>query len=159
MKRVVCAFALVLSTLSLAACEQSASDEPETAPAQKDTITVENARLVLPAVSGNPAGVFFDLANTGDVAVTLEGVSIEGAGSTMIHDVKMEDGIVSMFMIPSAEIAPGQTLAFAPGGKHVMAMKLDDTVAAGNTVKVTLEFAGAEPVEFDAPVQAFGQEK
>ena len=65
-KSVFAAAALVLGTYGLAACGETAEQPAAEAPEGIAGMTVTNARLVLPAVAGNPAAVYFDLAYDGD---------------------------------------------------------------------------------------------
>ncbi len=58
--------------------------------------------------------------------------------------------------LPTNFEAKGDTVKFAPGGKHVMAMELDDTLAAGETTEVTLTFLGGDKLTFPATILAAG---
>ena len=46
-----------------------------------------------------------------------------------------------------------------PGGTHVMAMDLADTLAAGGETEVTVTFVGGDKVSFPAEVRAAGDER
>ena len=52
-----------------------------------------------------------------------------------------------------------QTVKFEPGGTHVMAMNLADTIAAGGQANVTVTFVGGDEVTFPAEVRAAGDER
>src|SRR6478609_6453574 len=105
MKFVVSApLALALGTLSLASCGSS----------------------------GHPGAVYFTLHNDSASAATIQGVEVKGAQSAMIHQTTTANGMSGMQTMPTlptlAVPAKGE-LAFAPGGIHVMAMDLADTLA------------------------------
>jgi hypothetical protein len=146
--------------VSLAACAPDPATTPEEAPtnaaATAAGLTVSNARLVLAAVRGNPAAVYFDLSYSGAPAVTLTGVTVEGAGMTMIHDYAEKDGKAQMTMAGPVALAEGTPVSFAPGGLHVMAMEPAETLKAGGTAKVTLTLSDGTTATIDAPVRAAG---
>ncbi|MBZ9558919.1 MULTISPECIES: copper chaperone PCu(A)C [unclassified Modicisalibacter] len=118
--------------------------------AQADDLTVTQARLSL--LPGDmPGAGYFELHNGGDVPVTLVGASSDAFKSVALHRSMSRDGMASMHAVPRIEIAPGETLEFAPKGYHLMFMKRSRSLSVGDKVEVTLEFAGekALPVMFD----------
>jgi copper(I)-binding protein len=150
-RRVWSAAALALAALAPGAC----SETPETAeagPAAAEGITVSNARLMLPAVAGNPGAVYFDVSNSGSENRVIRAVSIDGAGSADMHTKDMQ--LVLQIAVPA-----GGTTQFAPGDKHVMAMDLADSVSAGSQAEVTLTFVGGTEVKFPAEVRAAGDDR
>ena len=155
MKRSVwSAVAVAVAALGPVACGE-APQQAETGPAAPEGITVTNARLMLPAVAGNPAAVYFDVANSGSDGRMIRAASVAGAGSAMMH-ITGEGGMQETLqeMVPA-----GGTLKFEPGGAHVMAMNLADTVTAGSKAEVTLTFVGGAMVSFPAEVRAAGDER
>nr|WP_166176648.1 copper chaperone PCu(A)C [Altererythrobacter segetis] len=157
MKSVILApLALVLATLMLAGCEsRQAPAADESANAAKP-ISITDARLVLPAVKGNPGAVYFTVHNDSTKDVTVTGAEVEGAKEAMIHQSTMVGGMSEMHEMPDALVPARGTLAFAPGGFHVMAVDLDDTLAKGGTTEVTLTFGSGEKAVFPAEVLAAG---
>ena len=148
------ALALALAAIGPAACgegQQAADPSPE-APAG---IEVSNGRLMLPAVAGNPGAVYFDLANKGDQNRVIRAASVAGAGSAMMH-VTEPTGMQETLQIM---VKAGETVKFEPGGTHVMAMNLAETVAAGGKAEVTVTFVGGDKVSFPAEVRAAGDER
>ena len=153
-KNIWAAFALTAAALGPAACSE-APDEAESAPEAPEGIAVENARLMLPAVAGNPGAVYFDVANSGDSNRVIRAASVAGAGNTEMHVTT--DG--EMQMVLQVMVGPGETVKFEPGGRHLMAMDLADTVVAGGEAEVTLTFVGGDKVSFPAEVRAAGDER
>lgn len=146
---------------AIAACSPGAdapAKDTATAPASAG-LGVSNARVVLPAVSGNPAAVYFDLSYTGAPGVTLDRVEVEGAGMTMIHDYAENAGKMQMVMTDAVPLAEGTPVNFAPGGLHVMAMEPSDALAAGGKARVTFTLSDGTSVTVDAPVRAAGDER
>ncbi len=115
-----------------------------------------DGRLVLPAVKGNPGAVYFTIANGSDAPVTISGAFVAGAKSAMMHQTVMAGGMSKMDDMADAVVDKGTTLAFAPGGKHIMAMELEDALQPGDTTDVTLTFSSGDKVTFPALVKAAG---
>jgi copper(I)-binding protein len=150
-KRFWAAAAVGLAVAGLAACSET-SAPTEAAPEGPAGISVSNARLMLPAVSGNPGALYFEVKNDGEKNRMIRLVEIAGAGSAMMHSAEM-------FELPQVPVPAGETASFAPGEKHVMAMDLADTVTAGSTAEVTLTFVGGDKLSFPAEVRAAGDER
>ena len=158
MNRTIAALALGFSIVALTACEKAPDPKVATVTeTQIDGLTVIGPQLVMPAVAGNPAGVFFKLAYSGKDDLVLESAAVAQSQSAMIHDVVEKDGMKQMVPLDGFAIRTGDEVSFAPGGKHVMAMELDDAVAPGGTVDVTLAFAGGKTATFTADVMSAGE--
>jgi len=149
---------LAVSTLILGGCQQEPAqkDAARTAPDAKPGLSVAHARLVLPAVKGNPGAVYFDLTNNGAGDAVLAGVALTGAQETMMHDVVDKGGVSEMIMLDSLKLARGESASFAPGGKHVMAMMLDPALQPGGRTEITLTFAGGDKLSAEATIEAPG---
>lgn len=147
------------TSLGLAAC--SSGDAPvETEEANKvQGLEVSNARLVLPPVGGNPAAVYFDLANVGDRGIAIRNADVEKAGSAQMHGSMEMSGEMTMGETGPQSVQPGNKLIFEPGGLHVMVYDLDPGVSAGGSVDVTLIAAGGKTLTFPAEVRAAGDER
>lgn len=153
----------VIAPLALAGCKKAEEPAPdasasasvaasEAAPAIKPGITVGAGKLVLPAVAGNPAAVYFSVRNTGTAAATIAAVSITGAGKAEMHETKGG----SMAPVTTVELAPGAAVNFARGGRHVMAFDLDPTVTAGSTAELTMSFSDGDKASTTLTVEAAG---
>lgn len=149
------AVALCISSLGLSACNSEPAPTNEAVELAAG-ITVTGARLVLPPVSGNPAAAYFTLSNQSGEAVSLTGVTVSGAGNAMLHQSVMVDGRMTMSHAGILDVQSGGQLVFEPGGFHVMAFDLDDSVVAGGTVEITLAIEGADDLTIEAEVRAAG---
>ena len=151
--------ALLASSLALVACsaepEAVAEAEPEGIPG----MSVENARLVLAPVSGNPAAIYFDLKYDGDKGLSIRRADVSGASEAQLHAYGEWEGKMQMAEAMPIAITKGTEIAFKPGDYHVMAFGLPDTLAAGDTVEVTLTVSGGDKYSFDAEVRAAGDER
>jgi copper(I)-binding protein len=145
------AAAMALAALGPTACSEAPAPAAEEA-AGPEGIAVTNARLMLPAVAGNPGAAYFDVGNTGSANRVIRAVSIAGAGSADMHTKDMQS-------VLQVAVPPGGTTKFEPGAQHVMAMDLADSVTAGSQAEVTLTFVGGGELKFPAEVRAAGDER
>jgi copper(I)-binding protein len=152
--------AVSLAALGLAGCQQEAGEpaaQPsEAAPEAPAGISVTNGRLTLPAVAGNPGAVYFDVTNNGAADTAIAGAAVDGAEHAMLHTTSEQGGMTSMAEMTSVPLPKGATVSFSPGGNHVMAMGLSDTLKAGEEVDVTVTFANGDKASFEADVRAPG---
>ncbi|MEW4447991.1 copper chaperone PCu(A)C [Qipengyuania sp. JC766] len=151
------ALALGLAGIT-ASCGSPESEEKEApvftkVPAETQ---VQNARLILPAVSGNPAAVYFDMTYVGD-DVSLDGASVEGAERTELHEHAMVDGMARMQEMDPLPLTGGNAYNFEPGGNHLMVFGVGDDLQAGGTARVTLTAGDATVAQFDAEIRGAGE--
>jgi hypothetical protein len=65
----------------------------------------------------------------------------------MIHQSTMSGGISSMKMVDRVPVPAGGSVAFAPGGYHLMFMDLTKALKVGDTLPATLLFASGAKVK------------
>lgn len=151
---------LVLAgVLLLSACGEEQAKEPAPVEGVVPGMAIENGRVVLAPVSGNPAAVYFDLAYDGERALSLYDAEVTGAGEAMIHQTVVEPGQNRMVESVPIPLRPGDKVEFKPGDYHVMAMKVSPELEAGGTTVVTLKLSGGGTHKFDAEVRAAGDER
>ena len=150
--------AALAASLALGACSQ----EPP-APVEVEGVfpglEVTNARLVLAPVSGNPAAVYFDVAYNGERGVSISGAEVAGAATTAVHATMEYNFELTMGESGPVALPGGTSKTFEPGGLHIMAFELDESVVEGSSVEVTLKISGGKTHKFQAPVQAAGDER
>ena len=88
--------------------------------------------------SSVPSGGYFTLHNGSAKKITLKNVESPACGMLMMH--KTSKG--GMEHVMALDVAPGETLAFAPGGYHLMCT--DSRLKPGNAVPVTFIFSQSE---------------
>ena len=119
-------------------------------PAFAGTLTVTDAWFrALP--TGLPAGGYFTIKNAGDGNVVLTGAHSDSCGMTMLHRSMDNGGMSHMEDVQSVVVPAHGTLAFSPGGYHIMCMSPTPEVSAGSSITVTLQFADGTKldVKFD----------
>lgn len=106
------------------------------------------------------SAAFMTLDNDGDSAVTLAGAQTPVAGTTELHEMTMDDGaMVMQAMSDGLEISAGRGKLLEPGGYHVMLMDLQQELAPGDEVELTLEFSDGSTLSLVAPVKEFTEEE
>jgi copper(I)-binding protein len=76
------------------------------------------------------------------------------AGGMSTDTTMAGEGMMTMREVESVAIPAGGTVAFEPGGYHVMLMDLAEPLEAGTTVEVTLTFANAGEIKVSAEVRS-----
>lgn len=160
------AAALLLSVGLLTSCGDDTSDDAAsdraamTAPELEVSATDGWVRATKGTEDTSMTAAFMQLQNDGDEAVVLTGASSPVAGMTQIHEMATVDGEMVMRQIEGGlEIPAGRGQLLMPGGNHVMLMDLDDELAPGDEVEVTLEFEGGETMTMTLPVKEFTEEE
>lgn len=126
----------------------------------EQSLSVENAWIrLVPPVAVNTAG-YFKITNTSDKKVTIVSAESDVAKKTEIHDMKMENGGMSMVHVPRLTLAPGETIGLKPGGKHLMLIGLHKPLKKDQVVSVTFKFEDGTSQVISFPVlKSMKQEK
>ncbi len=123
-------------------------------------LSVENARLILPAVAGNPGVVYLDIVNNSETNYAMRRADIEGAGRTEIHgSMAMAGGAMAMSETGQPTVMAGDTFTFEPGGYHLMAFDLSPELQAGGETEVTLTVNGGDKFSFPVPIRSAGDDR
>ena len=148
-------FALALAG-GLTACHgsEAATNSPANGGDGKPGMAVAEARLVLPAVKGNPGAAYFNIFNGSDKELSLVAVAIEGAGKAELHDSNRG----SMTKLDSVAIKPTWTQRLIPGSRHVMAFELDPKLVAGGETEMTLTFDDGDKLSAPLRIEAMGMD-
>ena len=100
------------------------------------------------------------LENPSEQTRSLIGASAPGYAMAHLHSSQSNDGVMTMTMVEQVDIAPGQSIALAPGGLHIMLMRPSAELAAeagaGYMVDVTLLFANGETQTVSAQMRPHG---
>lgn len=148
---------LLLATLAAAAlCLSSFTS------AFASDVQVGDLKIMKPWTRATPpnakvGGGYLTIMNSGTAADRLVSATSAVAGKVEIHDMKIEDGVMKMRPLTGGlDIPAGETVTLAPGGLHVMFMKLAEPFKMGEMVKATLVFEKAGSVEVMFPIAAIG---
>jgi len=102
-------------------------------------------------------GGFLTITNTGDEPDRLVAFSSPLAAIGEVHEMKVEDGVMTMRPLADGlEIPAHEDVTLAPGGFHLMFIDLEEPIVAGADVPVTLTFEKAGVVETVLHAQPIG---
>jgi hypothetical protein len=113
-------------------------------------ITVSDLQIPTPA--GPNGALYMTLSNSGTGDDRLVAVTTDVAADAQFHQSTLEDGMMSMQPLEAIDLPAGGDAALEPGGAHVMLLDVDQGLAAGDTVELTLTFDHAEPQHLTAAV-------
>lgn len=132
------------------------------APAQAQEVKVGDLVITQPWSRATPggakiAGGFLTIENKGAAPDRLVGVAGDVAGKVEIHEMAMNNGIMTMRPLDKGlAIEPGKTVKLAPGGYHLMLMDLKTPLKQGDKVPLTLQFEKAGKVALSLDVEGVG---
>jgi copper(I)-binding protein len=98
--------------------------------------------LALPDVARNGAA-YMEISNRGESVDRLTAASSPIAKQVSLHGHTTSDGVVRMRPIEAIDVEPGTSSVLAPGGLHIMLMKLTEPLTAGQHFPLTLTFEKA----------------
>jgi copper(I)-binding protein len=102
-------------------------------------------------------GGYLTIENKGATADKLIGGSSPAAGKIEIHEMAMNNGVMTMRPVKGGlSIPAGQSVTLAPGGYHIMMMELKTPLKKGGKVPVTLKFEKAGDVTVTFDIQGIG---
>jgi copper(I)-binding protein len=134
--------------LSLAACSGGTRASPSPA------ITVSDAWVRISGGPDQPAAGYFTIANHGSAGDALVAASSPGAASVEVHESSMDSsGMVGMQPVARLNCPIGGTVAFAPGGYHLMISGLTRQLQAGDLLELDLVFEHAGTIIVQAAVR------
>lgn len=147
-------------SVSLAACGGEAETPvvEEVAGDCPPGISVSEGWVALPAVGGNPAAGYFTITNENDRLVTIRTAEMIGSESAMLHETSEWSGEMDMQELIQQGVEAGETLEFAPSGKHVMIFGLSDGMEPGGESEITLTFVGGDKCSFPVTLYAAGND-
>ena len=119
------------------------------------TLSVDKGYIRLAAVPSRPAVAYFTI-HGGTSDTTLIAVSSEVSVKNELHESMKAGDMTSMKPLEDVPIRSGSTVAFKPGGKHVMLFDMNPGVKPGRVVTLTATFSNNQRILLDAPTIAAG---
>jgi len=117
------------------------------------TVSVSEAWVRVPPPAASVAAGYVQLHNGGGADRLLSAASSAFA-DVQIHAMRMDGDVMRMQALPDGLALPeGQTVGLQPGGYHLMLLKPKRPLSAGQTVRVTLQFARSAPRVVDFSVR------
>jgi hypothetical protein len=99
-------------------------------------VTVQGPWVRATVAQQKVTGAFMAITSTVDAHVV--GITSPVADRVEIHEMKMNNEIMTMRAIPSLPLDAGKTVQLAPGGFHIMLFGLRQQLKAGDSIPLTL---------------------
>jgi copper(I)-binding protein len=155
---------LAAIALTLSACGDKAAKEPSTVssapadatPENAPGITLSDAVIQLPAVSGRPGVAYFSVSQGNGAPRKLVAVHVDGAGSAQMHESMTANGVATMDELKEILLVAGKALEFQPGGYHVMLFDLDPSFKIGGTTELTITLDNGDKASVPATIKGPG---
>jgi periplasmic copper chaperone A len=97
---------------------------------------------------------YLTIDNQGGAEDRLTGGTTTAASTMQIHEMKVENGVMSMREVTGGLALPAHAKTeLKPGGYHIMLIGLAKPIAAGDDVVLTLHFAKAGDVTMQLPAK------
>ncbi|MGQ0383149.1 MAG: copper chaperone PCu(A)C [Gammaproteobacteria bacterium] len=115
------------------------------APALADKLAVTHAWARTTPPGAAMGAVYFKLHNGSGKSDRLLKLKTAVATSAEVHRTEIVEGMARMREVSVLHVAPGENLAFEPGGLHVMLMGLKRPLRDGQVFELELLFEVAGP--------------
>ncbi len=125
---------------------------PSMAAAQVEPLIVQNAWM-RKVPGADSAAVYLVLRNASVHPVVVVGVRSPAASHVMVHETSITDGQSRMRAYDRLVIAPGKSVAFEPGGLHIMLSGFKSSILIGQTVPLVLVLSNGSTVAVAAVVR------
>lgn len=142
------AAASVCAALGALAAPAAAAPPSASAPPSV-TVSHQWMRFLTPQI---PAAGYMTLHNGGSRPTVLTGAASPGCGMLMLHRSIVQSGVAKMVMVQSVTVPSHGSIAFQPGGYHLMCMQPAADVRPGKHVPVSLTFEGGGTLSVVFPV-------
>jgi len=143
---------IVMLLIITGACNQQTKTEEE--PTSSGVIEIENG-WVRPGNAGMMTAAYFTINNGTGAADTLLSIQSNVTNDTQIHEsYEMEGGLMGMREIGQVLIDAGSYAELKPGGIHIMIIRPENDVAAGDSVEFLLNFSAHGEMKVALPVRS-----
>jgi copper(I)-binding protein len=154
---------LFIAALVLVCCA-ACGPAPAPGPADQDgdtdpALRVTDARIRMPVPGQDKTAAYFTVENRQASVFVLTGAESGRARAIEIHTIEREGDMVRMRRQQQIVVAPGETIAFQPGGLHLMIFGLnapDELNAPGSDFEIILLGADGERITRPFRVIALG---
>lgn len=116
-------------------------------------MVIDSAWARASIVENRPSAAYLTVTNRGKKTDRIVAVESTAAGKAEIHETQHRGGVMRMRPVETVEIRPGTSVVLAPGGLHIMLMKLDHMLKEGETIPMTVHFEHAGSAKVMVPIK------
>jgi len=103
-----------------------------------------------------PAAAYITIRNEGKTTDILTGIETTVSAKSEVHKMEMKNGVASMGPAGPVKIPANGSVKLAPGGLHIMLMKLQQPLRKDDRFSMTLIFKDAGRVDISVPIYSVG---
>lgn len=148
-RRCAAVLSVTAGIAALSACGGSGPGSDSGSGGSKPELSVRGAYMPEP-VTGDMAGGFLTVKNTGGTADKLTSAESSAFGEAQLHKTSNQQ----MQQVKTLPVPADGTLKLSRGGNHIMFLKPERKPAQGEKVQVTLHFSKSEDIKVSMPVKA-----
>ena len=131
------------------------------APARAEEVKVGDLVITQAWSRATPSGAkvgsgYLTIENKGSAPDRLIGSSGDVAAKVELHEMAMDNGVMTMRPLGGLTVEPGKTVKLAPGGYHLMLLDIKRPLKRGDKVPITLEFEKAGKVTVSLDIEGVG---
>lgn len=160
--------AMVIAPIGLASCSSDDAATDTTVAAKKEGVTIEKQWARTSPMASDMGAAYMTITSPADDALTDVSVDASVAGMAQIHETVMAEEMsessemstgttaapaMTMKEVDEVALPAGEAVSLAPGGYHIMLMKLAAPLKAGTEITLTLTFKNAGEMVVTVPVQ------
>lgn len=139
---------LTILTLAVAQCGSPAAPQPAASGEPQIKIVDSFARASQPN-----GAIYLTFMNEGGAADTLVSAQTDAAEAAELHETTVDDkGVAKMTPMETLDLPAGQPVKLEPGGKHLMLIGMEEGVAVGDKISLTLTFEKSDPQTIEVEV-------
>ena len=114
-----------------------------------------------PTAAGENGAIYFVLQNDSREQDELIDVSSNLTDSVEMHESSMVMGtdVMEMDQVSSVILDAGSEVSFAPGGLHVMLVRVENELKVGNVIQITLHFRNHADIPVSVSVAEFAPDE
>jgi copper(I)-binding protein len=116
---------------------------------------IDQAYIRLSPNKDTPSAGYF-VAHGGDSGAQIRGVLTDYALRVEMHESMKEGGMMTMKPLTSVDVPARGTVAFAPGGRHLMLWGVNDTAIGRGKMELTFLMSNGDRLLVDAVIQKPG---
>lgn len=160
--------AMVIAPIGLASCSSDNASTDTTVAAKQGGISITKQWARTSPMASDMGAAYMTITSPTDDALTGVSVDASVAGMAQIHETVMAEGMsessdmstgttaapaMSMQEVDEIALPAGEAVSLAPGGYHIMLMKLAAPLKAGTEITLKLTFKNAGDMSVTVPVQ------
>jgi len=115
-------------------------------------VTVRDAWIGESIPGTDTTGAWLTIVNSGAADAVVQ-VQVTGVRRARLHAMSRADGMMAMERLDELDLPAGSEVVLAAGGTHIMLERLDEPLADGESVTITLFLKSRTAVRFAAPVR------